>query len=901
MTKQPSLRRSAKLLTNLRDLPIAGKLAVLVLVPLILVSVLTLVLTLVGLNQFEQDSGSTRLQEEVQIVKQEFVHTMADQQANVTKLTDDPALLNAIERGERDVAQSLLAATLVRASHLNHIQAVDTNNQSLAIKGVFEIGGLPAEVIRLNSLGLLQIQSTELVNTDRGWLLTTVRPLKTQAGQVVGALSIGQLLDPARLFDFNFARTNPRLVLFGLDDKLGTLSALNASGDLGGQSFDANPTALTQARTGKIGLSQTSIQGEPYQVAYTLLVFQDEPIGVAGIAFSTADTAALRDQLLLGLLVTALISLVWSTTGAMELGQKLIVRPLIALAAGAKQIAGGQLNVVVPGEALQDEIGALAAAFNNMTAQLRGVINSLETRSVQLTTSAEVSRAITSVLDPDELVQRVTHLITERFNFYYAAIFLIDETGRFAVLREATGEAGRKLKERHHQLEVGGNSMVGYATAQRQARVALDVGEEAVRFVNPLLPDTRSEIALPLMVADRVFGAMDVQSTAAGAFDEGTIVILQSLVDQVAIALNNAREFQNAQLHERQSLALYEASQATADITEGLTLAVSRLLSTVMRHAHFDAGMAASLDATGQTYTIITAFDTQRATPLENVGQIVTINRSETPAALALQARQPIISNAAASDPRLAHLSAAILSSKGKLISVPALLGARMLGVITLSRGLDKPDISDGEAQLIQAIASQLATTIENHRLLEHAQTAAAEVNELIGRYTREGWIKYGQTRPGALLEHHYSQPGADAPDPDIVDQIEDLVRSQPGNPVSLDKPGLAGVPIMLRGEVLGTIGLQTDADHPFTEDELATVQAVANQVAQSIEAARLLEETERLANRERTINEINSRVRQTINIDTILKTAVNELGQSLKAARVTARINVADIGQQTS
>jgi GAF domain-containing protein len=308
--------------------------------------------------------------------------------------------------------------------------------------------------------------------------------------------------------------------------------------------------------------------------------------------------------------------------------------------------------------------------------------------------------------------------------------------------------------------------------------------------------------------------------------------------------------------------------------------------------------MAASLDATGQTYTIIAAFDSQQTTPLEKAGSTVTINRSETPASLAIQARQPLISNAVASDSRLAHLSPVILASKGKLISVPAMLGERMLGVITLSRGLDQPDISDREAQLIQAIASQLATTIENHRLLEKTQAAAAEVNDLIRRYTREGWIKYSQARPGAL-ERYYHQPGVDSIDPGIARQIDDLVRAQPGKPVGLDNS--AGVPIMLRGEVLGTIGLQTDLNRPVTEDELATAQAVADQVAQSIEAARLLEETERLANRERTINEINSRVRQTINIDTILKTAVNELGQSLKAARVTARINVADAGQEAS
>jgi GAF domain-containing protein len=393
------------------------------------------------------------------------------------------------------------------------------------------------------------------------------------------------------------------------------------------------------------------------------------------------------------------------------------------------------------------------------------------------------------------------------------------------------------------------------------------------------------------MVAERVIGALDVQAIEVNAFDDETVVMLQGLADQVAIALNNAREFQVAQLNAQQSMALFEASQVTADITEGLAPAVSRLLGTVTRRANFDAGMAASCDAAGQTYTVITAFDANRVEPLENVGLTVTIKQSETPATLAIQARQPIIISAAASDPRLAHLSAETRSALEKSISVPAMLGDRILGVITLSRGLDKPDISDREAQLIQALASQLATAIENRRLLEQSQAATAEVIELIRRYTREGWSKYGQTRPGGPLVHHYSQPGADSLDPGIVHLIEDSIRSQPDKPIGLDKPGLAGVPIVLRGEVLGTIGLQTDLNRPFTEDELATVQAVANQVAQSIEAARLLEETERLAQRERSINEINARVRQSVDLDAILRTAVNELGQSLKAARVVARV----------
>ena len=166
-------------------------------------------------------------------------------------------------------------------------------------------------------------------------------------------------------------------------------------------------------------------------------------------------------------------------------------------------------------------------------------------RAEQLSTAAEVSRTAISVLNPDDLILQSVELIRERFarstGVYYAALFLIDESGRWARLRHATGEAGRTLLQREHKLEVGGTSMVGWATANRRARIALDVGAESVRFANPLLPETRSEMALPLVVGDTVLGALDVQSTISGAFAEADVAVLQTMADQIAIAIRNAQ------------------------------------------------------------------------------------------------------------------------------------------------------------------------------------------------------------------------------------------------------------------------------------------------------------------------------------------------------------------------
>ncbi len=178
-------------------------------------------------------------------------------------------------------------------------------------------------------------------------------------------------------------------------------------------------------------------------------------------------------------------------------------------------------------------------------------------RTLQLTAVNEVGRAASAILDPEELTERVANLITDRFGYYYAALFLVDDKGEQAELSSATGEAGRVLKENKHHLRVGGNSMVGMAISTGNARIALDVGAEPIRFENPLLPYTRSEIALPLMVGDRVLGALDVQSTKAGAFGSQEVDTLQAMANQVAIAIENARLFQSS----RRSLAELQAVQ----------------------------------------------------------------------------------------------------------------------------------------------------------------------------------------------------------------------------------------------------------------------------------------------------------------------------------------------------
>ncbi|HVN16265.1 MAG TPA: GAF domain-containing protein [Anaerolineales bacterium] len=224
-----------------------------------------------------------------------------------------------------------------------------------------------------------------------------------------------------------------------------------------------------------------------------------------------------------------------------------------------------------------DEIGELAIYFNRMTENLHTLHETLESqvreRTARLKATVGVSRAVSAILDVDRLIEQVVNVISEEFGYYYVALFLLDPTEKWANLRAATGDAGRVLIQNKHRLEIGGKSMVGSAISTRQPRVAMSTSEEPVRFDNPLLPYTRSEIALPLISGDRVLGALDAQSTHEGAFGPDDVETLQTMANQVAIALENARLFQESlqslqEMRAIQQQYLVNSWKAISDKTE---------------------------------------------------------------------------------------------------------------------------------------------------------------------------------------------------------------------------------------------------------------------------------------------------------------------------------------------
>jgi GAF domain-containing protein len=234
----------------------------------------------------------------------------------------------------------------------------------------------------------------------------------------------------------------------------------------------------------------------------------------------------------------------------------------------------------------EDDLRFLSAVANQISGTIHNVIIIEETKrtALQFETAAQISRDISSSLDLDELLKKGVDLIRARFNFYHASVFLKDTAGEFVVIREATGDAGAQMKRAGHKLGVGSKSVVGYVAGNGESLVVNDTSRDATYYPNPLLPDTRAEAAIPLKLADRIVGVLDVQSKESYSFDEDSLRTLQILADQLAIAVVNTELFAETQEHLAQHRLLHHITTTAASgttLNEALQSAVNGLQVTL--------------------------------------------------------------------------------------------------------------------------------------------------------------------------------------------------------------------------------------------------------------------------------------------------------------------------------
>ncbi|TEU15261.1 MAG: GAF domain-containing protein [Anaerolineales bacterium] len=510
-------------------------------------------------------------------------------------------------------------------------------------------------------------------------------------------------------------------------------------------------------------------------------------------------------------------------------------------------------------------------------AEREGLLTALTHRNIQLQTAAEVSKSASTILDPEELMNQAVNLIQKRFDFYYVGLFLVDEVGEYAVLRSGTGEAGRKMLEADHRLAVGGESMIGWSVANAKARIALDVGKEAIRFDNPLLSGTRSEMALPLISHGQCIGALTVQSTEETAFSVEDITVLQTMADQVAIAIENARLYQEIVRRLKETEAL---DAVTTTLTHSLDLdqVLQTIVDSATRLIPASTGGVIHLadEAAGKLIRLATS-------PGGNVQKSMEMSIGEGIASLTMQKKRLINVPNVEEDPRFLTIDTA--SPNKSLLTAPLLIDRDCIGTLSLNSDQMGAFSADDE-RLLTTLAAQAAIAVRNARLHQEGRrrveelvflnrvgraiTSSLNLEQVLTTVMEETALMLG-TEAGSisLLDEESNElvfEAAVGPRSEemkglrlplgqgiagwvaregqrlLVPDVKEDPRFYPGidGATGFATRSLLAVPLKVKGKVIGVIEAVNKTEGYFSQADVALLSSMVQSAAIAIENARL-------------------------------------------------------------
>ncbi|HEY5982385.1 MAG TPA: GAF domain-containing protein [Anaerolineales bacterium] len=643
-----------------------------------------------------------------------------------------------------------------------------------------------------------------------------------------------------------------------------------------------------------------------------------------GILYTIAEKSVFGA---LSSLIPFTVAIILASLAAMALvltiGAQRVFRPLVTLAEITQKFSAGDFaqRAVVR---TRDEIGLLAQSFNHMAGELSTLYRSLEERveerTRQIRTAAEVAERITSTSNLGELLNRTAQLLIEQFNYYQASIFLVDRARRFAVLRASSGPAAADMMARGHRLEVGSASIIGWVTAHNQPRIAANVTDDPMHFRNELLPDTKSEAGIPIRAGNAVLGAIDVQSTEANAFEPETVIMLQTLANQIAAAMQN--------------ITLAEASQTNVQEIDRLYRASRSIIGANSRQQVLER--AAELVGEGSYPAILVTVEGE-VLELQGRGGLQNPELAALVGALSrLENHMPEVSRYVSGGPVIAETTS--LGLPLPLLEFTRQVGYRAVGFLpvnskerltaivivgsptrVLSSALIEPYAS--MAELVGLTLDRLMETEQmQHRLSERDSLsrigqAVTRSSEDLGTFFAE---LHTQVRRN-IGDHAFVVALYDAANETIsipyafqegrVEKIESfplgegltsiLIRS--GRPLLLaedverqaaklgakvvGRPARSwmGAPMMLQDKPIGALIVQDlEHEHVFDDQDLSFFIELAAQVSAVVQTAQLLDQSRRHAFQLETAAEIARDMSGSLNLDELLQKAVGYLRERL-------------------
>jgi signal transduction histidine kinase/DNA-binding response OmpR family regulator len=391
-------------------------------------------------------------------------------------------------------------------------------------------------------------------------------------------------------------------------------------------------------------------------------------------------------------------------------------------------------NLLDEAERARAEAEKHAEELDRARRRLKTAYHTLERRSTQLETAAQVAREAAGILDVGKLLETTVHLISDRFGFYQAAVYLLDETGKYAVLRAASWEGGQQLLERGHKLLVGYQGIVGQVAKTGEPssfNLGSTSGEDRRSEAGDrdLIPVVRSETALPLKVRAQVIGVLDVRSSEPSAFTEEDVAILQTLADQVAVALDNARLFEQIKRHSRQLLTAAEVSKSVMTLLEPEKL-MQRTVTLIREGFDLHYVGIFLVDEAGEYAVLHAGSGEPGYSPLPQGHRLglhpdCVIARSITEARALLigDIHQDDVAHGDAAGHDTGCLQTHTLPKTRAEMVLPLVTRGKPVGALTI-QSAHRASFSDKDIPVFQTMADQIAIALENARLFEETSEA---------------------------------------------------------------------------------------------------------------------------------------------------------------------------------